>query len=76
MRQDHFISATAIVIIYVIIKVLETKFVLKEEICIKKLVTDAVCVYISVIVGVFVIEQVSSTIDTKSTFAFTSNPDF
>jgi len=39
-------------------------------------VTDAVCVYISVIVGVFVIEQVSSTIDTKSTFAFTSNPDF
>lgn len=76
MRQDHFISATVIVIIYVLMKIIEAKFILKKEVCIKKIVTDAVCVYISVIVGIFVVKQVSNNVDVKSTFAFTTNPDF
>lgn len=76
MKQDHFVTAAGIVIIYVIMKIIETKFILKEEFVVKKIVMDAISVYVSVIVGIFVVEQVSSGVVPKTTFAFTTNPDF
>lgn len=76
MKQDHFVTAAGIVIIYVIMKIVEAKFILKEDLVVKKIVIDAISVYVSVIVGIFVLEQVSSGVDTKTTFAFTTNPDF
>lgn len=76
MKQDHFVTAAGIVIIYVIMKIIETKFILKEELVVKKIVMDAITVYISVIAGIFVVEQVSSGVVPKTTFAFTTNPDF
>lgn len=76
MKQDHFVTAAGIVIIYVIMKIVEAKFILKEDFVVKKIVIDAISVYVSVIVGIFVVEQVSSGVDPKTTFAFTTNPDF
>lgn len=76
MKQDHFVTAAGVVIIFIIMKIVEAKFILKEDIVVKKIVIDSITVFISVIVGIFVVEQVSHGVDPKTTFAFTTNPDF
>lgn len=76
MKQDHLVTAAGIAIIFVLMKIFETKFLLKEDIVVKKIIMDSIYVYISVIVGIFVADQVSSGVDSKTTFAFTTNPDF
>lgn len=76
MRESSFVIATCIMIIFVIIKLLHTKFIIKEDIVLKKIITDSIFVYICVIIGVFIIDQVNDRVDAKTTFAFTSTPDF
>lgn len=75
--ESSFISAGAIAVIYIIIKVVEMRVILKETKPIKDLVRDTVIVYLSSILGIFVLDQFAAGITKVSpTSAFTGNPDF
>jgi hypothetical protein len=78
MTQSVFITAGMISFVYLIVKYLETKFILKEAKPMKILFRDTIIVYLSVVSGIFVIEQFSgvSTTTVKAPEIFTNEPAF
>lgn len=79
--DNIFLIAGIISIIYFIAKFLEMRFIEKESKPLKFLVRDTLVVYVSVIAGNFVYEQVTPVIAenvaiTTSPIAFTDNPPF
>ena len=78
MEQSSFIVAAAVAIIFAIAKFVENKYILKEEhIAMKNIVRDSLMVYVSTVVGLFVIEQVGDTVTKQMpTNVFTGKADF
>ena len=76
MSQSYFISGLAICFIYVIIKFVEMKFVTKKNIPLKLLFRDALIIYLSSVLGLFVLDQFGNTIIKTTTQVFTDKPSF
>jgi len=78
MKKNKFVLALAISIVYSLIKFIEMKFILKEKKPLKVLFRDAVIVYLSILAGIFIIEQVIPIKGnlTEKIGAFTNTPDF
>ena len=73
-----FINATIISIIYLLFRFFEMRIVLKDNKPLKQLLRDALLVYISVIVGEFIIEQlapIASSMNAQPS-VFVNEPDF
>ena len=76
MENSFFVSG-GISIIYLLIRLIEMRVILKEMKPIKDLARDTIIVYLSSILGIFILEQFSSGIAKPThTTAFTGNPDF
>jgi len=78
---NMFFVATVISITYLIAKFLEMRFIEKENKPLKLLVRDALLVYFSVLIGLFVLDQLSPVMqnggdNVKVTPVFTDNPGF
>ena len=78
MEQSFFVVAAAVSIIFAISKFVEKKYILKEEeIAMKNIIRDSLMVYVSAVIGLFVIEQVGDTVNKQlPTVAFTGKADF
>ena len=77
VEQNTFMNACAIAIVYALTKFIEKRFILKEDLVVKDMVRDTVIVYVSSVIGLFIVEQVSDGITTFTpTTAFTGKPDF
>ena len=78
MKNSIFIIGIAISSIYLIGKFIEMRFILKENKPLKVLFRDTLLVYVSVIVGSFVLDQISDGTMTGGgpPQVFTNNPEF
>ena len=77
MTNSIFITAVAISIAYLIFRFIEMRFILKENKPIKILARDTIIVYISVLLGNFVMSQFgSSSMGKQMTEVFTNSPEF
>jgi hypothetical protein len=77
MEQGNLITASVIAVVFAISKFIEIQFIQKEEPAMKNIIRDTVMVYMSSVIGLFVIEQVSETVGMKGgTSVFVGNPDF
>ena len=78
--DNIFLVSGIISVIFFIAKFLEMRYVDKETKPLKLLVKDSLLVFISVIAGNFILEQVKPVIDENLTqanpAAFTDNPPF
>ena len=78
--NNIFLVAGIISVIFFIVKFLEMRFVDKESKPLKFLIRDTVVVYVSVVSGNFVYEQLTPAIAENvigsSPIAFTDNPPF
>ena len=78
--ENIFINAGIIAIIYLLIKFAEMRMVIKEARPIKELVRDMIIVYISVLLGMYIIDELvqssSKNVKFESTKAFTDAPGF
>ena len=78
--DNIFLVAGIISVIFFIAKFLEMRYVEKENIPLKLLVRDSLVVYVSVVSGNFILEQltpvIKDTIVPTSPVAFTDNPPF
>ena len=75
----NFTLASIISVIYFIGKFLEMRLVVKENKPLKHLLKESLMVYVSVIVGEFVLQQVTpiaKSMTTENTGAFTNEPNF
>ena len=75
-----FLVAGIISVIFFVAKFLEMQYIEKESKPLKVLIRDTLVVYISVVLGNFILEQLSPVIKETSTnvspVAFTDNPPF
>ena len=76
MNQSIFVSGLAVSIIYLIIKFLEMKVILKEKVPLKKVFKDALVVYVSVVIGFYLLSQFGQKIIKSAPKVFTDNPGF
>ena len=77
MQYSVFIIGVVIAVIFLILKFIEMRYILKEKKPLKTLFRDTVVVYISVVVGYYTLNQISSDIvDNSSPEVFTGNPGF
>ena len=75
--NNQVLTAGIISIIYFLIKFIEMRFILKENKPLKVLARDTLVVYLSVILGNFVMSQVGGIDISKSVpQVFTNTPDF
>ena len=76
--DNVFLQAGIIAVLYLLAKFIEMRFVLKENKPIKLLMRDAVIVYISSIIGLYIIEQflLQGEIKKSAPQAFIDNPTF
>jgi len=79
--SNIFINAGAISIIYFIAKFIEMRFIEQENKPLKVLIKDSLIVYICILVGHYLIEQLSPMIQeggsvSSTPAVFTGNPDF
>jgi hypothetical protein len=78
MIDSKFSVAISVAICYLAIKFIEMRFVLKENKPLKLLLRDTLLVYISVIGGIFILEQFAPLTESikSAPMVFTSDPDF
>tara|TARA_B000000475_G_scaffold262609_1_gene248353 strand:- start:55 stop:288 length:234 start_codon:yes stop_codon:yes gene_type:complete len=76
--ENTFTYSIIISLIYIIIKFIETKTLLKNnDKTIKHLVKDTIIVYLSSVLGLYVVQQLNpGTITIIEPGAFTAKPDF
>jgi len=78
--DNIFLVAAIISIIFFVVKFLEMRYVEKESKPLKILIRDALVVYVSVVAGIFILEQLAPVIKETSVptspIAFTDNPPF
>ena len=78
--DNIFLAAGIISVIFFISKFLEMQYVDKEPKPLKILIRDSLLVYISVILGYFIVDQLSPVINdikiSATPLVFTDNPSF
>ena len=74
----NFLQAAVIAVVYVLFLFLEMRFILKENKPMKRLLRDGLLVYLSVLLGEFVLNQLGplKSIGTQAPSVFTNEPDF
>ena len=76
MSTSIFIIGFSVSIIYLLFKFIEMRLILKENKPLKILFRDTLIVYLSVIIGDFVLNQISPINTASSTQIFTNTPEF
>ena len=76
MSTSIFITGFSVSIIYLLFKFIEMRLILKENKPLKILFRDTLIVYLSVIIGDFVLNQISPTSGVSATQIFTNTPEF
>jgi len=76
--MPKFILASVIAIVYVLFLFLEMRFILKENKPMKGLLRDGLLVYLSVLLGDFILNQLGplSNSVSRAPAVFTNAPDF
>jgi hypothetical protein len=79
--DNIFIIAAVISVIFIISKFIEMRFIEKESKPLKLLIRDALLVYLSVVSGYFILEQLKPIMQdggstVVATQVFTDNPEF
>tara|TARA_B100001093_G_C26539659_1_gene889625 strand:+ start:434 stop:664 length:231 start_codon:yes stop_codon:yes gene_type:complete len=75
--DNTFTYSLIISLVYIIIKFIETKLILKNNNkSLKDLIKESIIVYLSSFLGIYVVEQYNSNLIIKEPTAFTENPSF
>jgi len=77
MYSSIFFTGVAIAAVYLIFRFIEMRFILKENKPLKVLARDTLLVYLSVVLGHFILQQFGNMdITVKVPEVFTNEPDF
>ena len=77
MSSSIFLTAIAVSIAYLVFRFIEMRLILKENKPIKILARDTLIVYLSVVLGNFIMSQFGgSSMTKKMTEVFTNSPEF
>jgi hypothetical protein len=69
-------SGFVVAIMYIILRFIEMRFILKENKPLKVLFRDTIIVYLSTVSGLFILEQFATSIGKSAPKVFTDIPNF
>uniref|UniRef100_A0A6C0IS61 Uncharacterized protein n=1 Tax=viral metagenome TaxID=1070528 RepID=A0A6C0IS61_9ZZZZ len=67
MTQSIFVAGIAIAVVYLLFRFIEMRFILKEKKPIKTMIRDTLMVYLSVVIGNFILSQFANGIVESTT---------
>ena len=77
MGESPFMLSTTISVIYLLLRFIEMRFILKETKPLKTLLRDALLVYLSTLSGFYMLQHIAPIAKSSaSTAAFINDPDF
>jgi hypothetical protein len=77
MSNSIFVAGVAVAVVYLVFRFIEMRFILKENKPLKLLARDTLLVYLSVLLGNFIMVQVGGIdIVSKVPQVFTNTPEF
>ena len=76
MKNSKLVNAGIVGALFLVLKFVEMRFITKENIPPKQLVRDGILVFISVLLGKYLTEQLDSAAGSKFIEVFTDNPSF
>ena len=77
MGDSPFMLSTTSSVIYLLLRFIEMRFIVKETKPLKLLIRDALIVYLSTLSGFYILQNVSPiTKSSTNTAAFINDPDF
>lgn len=77
MANSPFMLSAAVAVIYLLLRFLEMRFVLKETKPLKSLIRDGLLVYLSSLSGFYILQNITPITNiVDNTKAFTNEPDF
>ena len=77
MSDSIFVTGVAVSFAYLLFRFIEMRFILKENKPLKVLARDTLLVYLSVVLGHFILQQFGNMdISVKVPQVFTNEPDF
>lgn len=76
--EKYFIESFSVALIYLIFKIFEKRFIVKEEMVLKDIVKDTIVIYLCSIVGLFIFGQIQEEglVSKETVNAFVDNPSF
>ena len=76
MGESPFMLATTISIIYLLLRFVEMRFIIKETKPLKTLIRDGLLVYLSTLSGFYMLQHIAPIVKTANTAAFIDVPNF
>lgn len=76
MKNSNLVNAGIVGALFLVFKFIEMRFITKENIPPKQLVRDAIIVFISVLLGQYLVLQIDNAKGGKFIEVFTDNPSF
>lgn len=76
MKNSNLVNAGIVGALFLVFKFIEMRFITKENIPPKQLVRDAIIVFISVLLGQYLVLQFDNAKGGKFIEVFTDNPSF
>ena len=75
--MDKFVTPAIIAGLFVLAKVIEAKFIKKENAPLKKITKDGLIVYAASLAGIYIVEEyIASDVKAESPGAYTGSPEF
>jgi len=76
--EKYFIESFSIALIYLIFKIFEKRFIIKEETILKDVVKDTIVTYLCGVIGLFIFGQIQEEglVSKETVNAFVDNPSF
>ena len=74
--DNIFLTSLFVTISYFVLKLVDIKYIKKENLVFKSIFRDSIIVYISGVVGLYLVNNVNSSVIENNVSVYTDKPDF
>ena len=74
--NNLFLTSTLIAISYFVFKLIDIKYIKKENLILKNQVRNTIIVYLSSLTGLYLIDNINNNVTENNMTVYTDKPDF
>lgn len=74
--NNLFITSIFIAVAFLVLKIVDTKYIKKETLVLKLVFRDTILVYLSSLIGIYLLDNINSNVSENNVSVYTDKPDF
>lgn len=74
--SNFFLMSTFVAVAYFVLKLVDIKYVKKENLVLKLVFRDTIIVYLSSLIGLYLVDNIDSSTVENNVSVYTDKPDF